>query len=351
LLLAVALAMIWLVEPVPLRCAFLAVAALLMLLPTLHPWYLLMVLPFLAVYPSPAWIYLSAGVALTFPVLGHEFQTGVFREQHWIKWIEYLPFFGFLIYGVFRGKREGEPPRYGPVSSLSVVIPTLNESRRIDRCLDSLAGQEGIQEIIVVDGGSNDGTLQKARLRGLTALESTPGRGRQIRMGTETAASDLILVLHGDSRLRSGSARRLLDHLNSRPEVPGGAFGMAFDPVSFRTRVVSLLNAFRARFLGISFGDQGQYVRTEVLDRMGGFPELDLMEDVELSLRLKPFGRPGYLPGGIVVSDRRWQDGGFAGKVGIVVWLCLRYLAERRWRGAPGKATGYYDLYYRRHLK
>jgi GT2 family glycosyltransferase len=126
---------------------------------------------------------------------------------------------------------------------------------------------------------------------------------------------------------------------------------MVFEPVSFGTRAVSLLNAFRARFLGISFGDQGQYVRTEVLDRMGGFPELDLMEDVELSLRLKSFGRPGYLPGGIVVSDRRWQDGGFAGKVGIVVWLCLRYLAERRWRGAPGKTSDYYDVYYRRHLK
>lgn len=349
-LLSLCLLAVLLIEPDPIRGAYLSAACLLVLLPTLHPWYLLLIVPFLVLYPSPAWIYLCAGMAWTFPVQALEWQTGVFQEIHWVKWLEYLPFFGLLLYGCLKEKRPGDRFSYGSVSRISAIVPALNEADRIRTCLGSLRDQAGIQEVIVVDGGSTDETAMVAESEGARVMKTRPGRGHQIRTGISQASGDLILVLHGDSALKAGACRRLLDRVNRRPEAPGGAFEMVFDSKSRKTGLIRRLNRFRAKYLGISFGDQGQFARTAALGQMGGFPDLDLMEDVELSLRLKALGKPLYVENGVTVSGRRWQGRGFSGKFGLVLWLCFRYLLERRFFGPEGVQGSYYSIYYRRHL-
>lgn len=350
-LLAGSLVLILLVEPDPFRSAWLATATLLLLMPTFHPWYLLLALPFLVLFPSPAWIYLSAGMVFTFPVLAFEWRTGVFQEIHWLKWLEFLPFWALLLFGLRRDQRPGYRRRYGPVSTVSVIVPTLNETGRIEHCLASLRDQEGIADIIVVDGGSTDGTPAAAAAAGARVIHTRPGRGHQIRTGIDATSGDLFWVLHGDSAINPGTARRVVERLNQTPSAPGGACGMQFAPADWKNGLVRRLNHLRARYVGIAFGDQGQFVRAEALAEMNGFPDLDLMEDVELSLRLKELGKPLYVDGGITVSSRRWQGGRFSAKVGLVLRLCFGFLLRRRFWGAEGLGRDYYTIYYRRHLE
>ncbi len=350
-LLAAGLALILLTEPDPFRGAFHALCCLLLLLPTFHPWYLLLVLPFLPLFPSPAWIYLCAAVALTFPVLGVEWETGRFEEIHWVKWMEYLPFLGLLVWSFFRDRRPGDGNVYPPVTDISVVVPALNEADRIEACLASLRGRHRVREVVLVDGGSTDGTPALAAAAGVRVIRAGGGRGGQIRAGVEASTGDLVLVLHADSVLKEGACRRMAERLNARPQSPGGAMGMDFDTGGFPTGLVCALNAVRARGFGISFGDQAQFVRRTALRQMGGYPDLRLMEDVELSLRLKTLGKPLYVAGGVRVSGRRWAGGGGFGKMLLVLRLTFRYLARRRWRGGEVGTGDLYRLYYRRHME
>ena len=119
---------VWLTEDDPLHAVYLALGCLLLLLPTLHPWYLALIAPFLCLFPSRAWLWLQAAMLFTFPVLGPEFRTGVFQEIPGVVWPEYLPFFALAALGFFRPNRLARMRLVRPRSSLSVVIPTLNEA-------------------------------------------------------------------------------------------------------------------------------------------------------------------------------------------------------------------------------
>ncbi len=120
---------------------------------------------------------------------------------------------------------------------------------------------------------------------------------------------------------------------------------MGFAGVSAKRRLIAALNNARAFTTGIGFGDQAQFVRAAALREIEGFPALMLMEDVELSLRLKRLGRPVYLKRGVTVSGRRWQNGSFLENFRIVVGLFFRYLIERR-LGLIRDERGYYQRYY-----
>jgi len=122
---------------------------------------------------------------------------------------------------------------------------------------------------------------------------------------------------------------------------------MQFADANLSHRIIASLNNTKAIVTGISFGDQAQFVRAEALERMGGFPDLMLMEDVELSLRMKALGGAVYLGPGVTVSGRRWQAGKFIGNIWTVGALFCRYLLERRLGAALGRGEGYYRRYYR----
>jgi rSAM/selenodomain-associated transferase 2 len=330
----------------PLRSSYLAIGCLLLFLGTLHPWYLVLITPFLPFFPSRAWLYLHAAVLFTFPVMHGEYHTGLFQEIHWMKIFEYVPFYGFLIWGVFRKRPLFPAHSFRPVRSISVVIPALNEAETIGPCLDSLQREKAITETIVVDGGSSDGTREIAINKGYRVVSAKRGRGSQIKKGIRHCSGDVILVLHADCLICPSLPALVVRTLNENPQCIGGATGMEYLEGSWKNRFVSWLNNARARWTGISFGDQAQFFRRGALPLIDGFPDLMLMEDVELSMRLKEHGQLCFIPRGVVVSKRRWERLGFWSTGMGVVWRCSRYLVQRRLGIGDGRRRDLYERYY-----
>ena len=227
-----------------------------------------------------------------------------------------------------------------------MVIPSLNEADLLGQCLQSLRNRTGIKEVIVADGGSTDETCNIARKAGVLVVESPKGRGLQIEKGVTAATADIIIIMHADCEAKSGVFERILKTLEENPHVVGGAVGMQFKQKNLQMIVVAALNNLRALLTGVSFGDQAQFFRAEALDAIGGFPSMMLMEDVELSLRLKEVGRLVFLHDGILVSGRRWQGKKFSYKLMTVFRLFPRYLIERRFRRTDRINQHYYNIYY-----
>jgi rSAM/selenodomain-associated transferase 2 len=339
-------AWIYLLVQNKLRSVYLALGCLLLFLPTLHPWYLVLIAPFLVFFPSRAWFYLQAAVVFTFPVIAVESKTGVFQEIFWLKLFEYVPFYILLIWGVLREGRFFRDHTFPKSLSISAIIPALNEENSLGRCIDSLKNRTLPVEIIVADGGSDDKTRQIAINQGCRVVESRAGRGIQIEAGIKAASGDVIIVLHADCIVAKGVFERLIKTLDADPHVAGGACRMQFEPRISRTRFIASLNNIRTILTGIAFGDQAQFFRKEALELCGGFPAIMLMEDVELSLRLKEVGRLVFIGDGILVSDRRWQGRHFTGNLLTVFYLFSRYLVERRWGRADQIMRNYYERYY-----
>jgi rSAM/selenodomain-associated transferase 2 len=341
------LAIIYLFEHEAIYSVYLAVGALLVCLPTLHPWYLLLMAPLVVLYPSRAWLYLMLASIATLPVLAIEYQTGVFREIKWLKLIEYLPFYGLFVYDVMHPKKRSSALVFPEARTVSVVIPTLNEADRIEAAIHSVRNEPGVEEIIVVDGGSHDGTPDIARNTGAQVISGPTGRGCQVRAGVALASGDIILVLHADTTLLAGTVEHMLQALAVNPSIVGGAFNMRFSDQSARVALIAWLNNFRARWFGISFGDQGQFFRRAALKELGGYPDMMLMEDVELSMRMKRFGRPLFVRDGVRASQRRWENRRFSSYIRLVLQLFVSYLVERRFNGAEDIRTDYYRKYYK----
>ena len=348
-LLFVCLAWVFLSVDDPLHSVYLAVGCVLLFLPTLHPWYLVLIAPFLCVFPARAWLYLQAAVLFTFPVMAGELRTGIFQEIPWLKLPEYLPFYGLLVWGIVRQGYLVRERRFAPPVSISVVIPVVNEAAHIEHCLSAIPGGAPVCEVIVADGGSTDETVGIARAKGARVIHSEKGRGIQIAAAAQAAQGDVLLIIHADSVLRAGAAERIIRALSAAPDAAGGCFGMAFEGGGLSTRWIARLNNLRAMVTGIAFGDQAQFVRSEALRRIGGMPALMLMEDVELSLRLKTAGRLVYLGQGVRASGRRWQQGSFRKNFWMVVGLFFRYLLKRRLSLNPDERR-YYRKYYESNI-
>jgi rSAM/selenodomain-associated transferase 2 len=344
-LLFLCLAWVFLSVDDALHSVYLAVGCVLLFLPTLHPWYLMLIAPFLCVFPSRAWLYLQAAVLFTFPVMAGEMRTGIFQEIPWLKLPEYLPFYGLLAWGIFRNGYLVRERRFARPVSISVLIPVFNEAAHIERCLSAIPVGAAVCEVIVADGGSNDETAGIARAKGARVIHGEKGRGIQIAAAAQDAKGDVLLIMHADSVLRAGAAERIIRALSAAPDAAGGCFGMAFEEGRLATRWIARLNNLRAMVTGIAFGDQAQFARTEALRRIGGVPALMLMEDVELSLRLKTAGRVVYLGQGVRASGRRWQQGSFWENFVMVVGLFFRYLLKRRLGLNPDESR-YYRQYY-----
>lgn len=180
-------------------------------------------------------------------------------------------------------------------------------------CLESARGLaeswRGEVEIIVADGGSHDQTSDRAREAGATVVSSVPGRGRQIHAGISRASGEVVLMLHADTRL-AGEAGGQLKAALQDPRVACGAFRQRIDAAGMRFRWLEAGNAFRARRLGMPYGDQAIFARRALFDTIGGMPQIPLMEDVELLRRLRRHGWPVLLPGPLTVSARRWDKNG-----------------------------------------
>ena len=202
-------------------------------------------------------------------------------------------------------------------AALSVVVPTLDEAEALPAAL-AAARQPGVTEIIVVDGGSRDGTLALARALADRVLETARGRARQMNAGAAVARGDVLLFLHADTRLPAGYAQAVARAL-ADPRVVGGRFDVRLDATGVAYRVVGRLISVRSRVTRVATGDQAIFVRRAVFGRLGGYPAVPLMEDVALSRALKRAGRVACLGETVVTSARRWQRHGVARTV-LLMW-------------------------------
>ena len=165
-------------------------------------------------------------------------------------------------------------------------------------------------DLVVVDGGSVDETGTQARNAGARVINSHRGRGLQQNLGAASTLSEVLLFLHADCHIEPGSLDDLRRFMNDHPGIAAGCFRMRVESKGLMYKLIETAADIRAAFLGIPYGDQGIFVRRKVFDRLGGFPEIPLMEDVIFSLRLRGEGRIAVLPRRIFVSPRRWQSQG-----------------------------------------
>ena len=192
--------------------------------------------------------------------------------------------------------------------NISFIIPAINEASCIGRAVTS-ALDAGADEVIVVDGGSCDGTQDLARSRGSTVLTSSAGRGVQQNVGARHAQGDVLLFQHADSWFVPSAGQQIRTALEDS-QVVFGAFRQHIAAGAMRYRALEWGNAWRVRLRGLAYGDQGIFLRRQTFFELGQFPDEPIMEDLILMRAARGVGRPVLLPGPIHVDPRRWQRHG-----------------------------------------
>ena len=212
------------------------------------------------------------------------------------------------------------------MSKLSIIIPVLDEGERIAAALDALADLRALgAEVIVVDGGSRDATIQRARMRADRVITAPRGRALQMNAGAAKAAGDILVFLHADTRLPADADLVLVKGLE-RSGRAWGRFDVTIEGRSPLLRVVGWLMGIRSRLTGIATGDQAIFVRRDAFQAAGGFAPIPLMEDIALCKRLKRVSRPVCLSEHVVTSGRRWDRDGVLATILLMWRLRLAYL-------------------------
>ncbi len=191
---------------------------------------------------------------------------------------------------------------------ISVVIPALNEAACIRRAVASCWNAE-LDEVLVADGGSTDDTPQLAADSGAQVVHSSRGRAVQQNLGAQHATGEVLLFLHADSWLAPEAGRQVRDCL-ADAAVQAGAFRQRIESERGLFRILERGNAARARLRGMAYGDQGIFMRREAFESLGGFPHVELMEDLLLMRAFRKLGRLSVLPGPLYVHPRRWEKRG-----------------------------------------
>jgi rSAM/selenodomain-associated transferase 2 len=200
---------------------------------------------------------------------------------------------------VIHPKPSGQP-------AISIIIPTLNEAASIATTMKSARACTGV-EIIVADGRSSDGTGEMAKGLGARLLTVTGGRAKQVNAGAMAASSEVLLFLHGDTRLPAGFDKHVMNLL-TMPDTAAGAFTLGIDGPEIGLRLIEKLANFRSRFFQMPYGDQAIFLRASLFRSIGGFPEVPIMEDFIFMQRVKKEGKVVIAPIAVTTSSRRWKE-------------------------------------------
>ena len=234
------------------------------------------------------------------------------------------------------------------VRSISVVVPILNELESLPALVTQL-DSIGAEQLLIVDGGSTDGSYQWLRKHWLNfeptrvLLSASAGRARQMNLGASSASEDVLLFLHADSVLPKAARQEVL-HARDR-QLLWGRFDVSFEnteqtSTAFKLamRVIAVFMNIRSRLSSIATGDQAIFVDRQIFLSLGGFDDIPLMEDVALSKQLKRHSVPYCSPHQVITSARRWQQGGVVRTVVLMWYLRLAYFCG----AAPKKLAEQY---------
>jgi rSAM/selenodomain-associated transferase 2 len=213
----------------------------------------------------------------------------------------------------------------GP-ASLSIIVPVLDEAAGIVAALQPLQElrARGVQ-LIVVDGGSGDGTPELAAPLADRVPSAARGRARQMNAGAALATGRFLVFLHADTRLPAAADHLIIKALRPESGRHWGRFDVRIEGRSAWLPLVAAMMNLRSRLTGIATGDHAMFVSREAFAAAGGFPDIPLMEDIAISRRLRKRGGPACLPQKVVTSGRRWDRHGVWRTIRLMWWLRLRF--------------------------
>jgi len=222
----------------------------------------------------------------------------------------------------------------------SIVIPVLHEANKINGLIAHLNGLdlEKSCEIIVVDGSQENDTLKAIHSNRVIKISSEKGRAKQMNAGASVAKGEILIFLHADTELSQNALKRINAFLNTK-EYVGGAFDLGIKSDKIVFKVIAFMASLRSRLNGIPYGDQALFIRKEYFDKMGGYKDIPLMEDVELMRRVKRSGKKiKIFPDPTMTSPRRWE------KEGVIYCTLRNYALQLLYfiGVSPQKLVGWY---------
>ncbi len=223
---------------------------------------------------------------------------------------------------------------------ISIIIPALNEETSIVATLDKLKPFRLVgHEVILVDGGSEDNTVKLAMSRVDKLIDTSPGRAQQMNDGANQASGDVLWFLHADTQVPDNAADQILGVFEHQLHQ-WGRFDIRLSGKQRLLRIVERMMNLRSRITGIATGDQGIFVRREVFESVGGFAPVPLMEDLDISKRLKKHSPPCCLQTKLITSSRRWEEKGILRTILLMWRLRLAYTLGAR----PEKLVNQYHI-------
>lgn len=208
---------------------------------------------------------------------------------------------------------------------VSIIIPVLNEENSIKKFLQQLQSYRKLgHEVIVVDGGSQDKTCTIASALADKVIESQPGRAIQMNSGTKQAQFNVLWFLHADTVISENAIDNIQQVLTENGKN-WGRFNIKLSGSNILFRVIEFMINIRSRVTGIATGDQGIFVNRKTFESVGGYSDLPLMEDIDLSKKLKKISKPICLKEKLTTSSRRWEKNGIFSTVLLMWRLRLLY--------------------------
>lgn len=210
------------------------------------------------------------------------------------------------------------------VSDIAVIIPVLNEAQQLDELIlrvNSL--QSNGARVVIVDGGSNDGTIEQLQQTKIELISSEKGRAKQMNKGWRSVQAESYWFLHADCQPPNSALADIQNTLNNRQRW--GRFNVSLSGRSPMFRIIEFMMNWRSCLTQVATGDQGIFVEARLLEEIDGIPDIPLMEDIALSKQLRKHSRGACIKSPMIVSSRRWEKSGIVRMTVLMWWLRLRY--------------------------